>query len=67
MVGEGDFIPHFVAREVKKRYEWVTSPDVEEKLAELRIEQEKVRIYIYIYMCACVGVCVRLSPHLTFH
>jgi hypothetical protein len=43
MIGTGDFIPHFVAREVKKRYEWVTSPDVEEKLIELREVQEKVK------------------------
>jgi hypothetical protein len=32
-----------VAREVKRRYEWVTSPDLEEKLVDLRLQQEKVK------------------------
>jgi hypothetical protein len=40
LIGNADFIPSFVAREVKKRYEWVTSPDIEEKLRDLRIHQE---------------------------
>jgi len=43
MVGTGDFVPSFVAREVKRRYEWVVSPDLEEKLADLRLQQEKVK------------------------
>jgi hypothetical protein len=44
LVGNEDFVPHFVAREVKKRYEWVTSPDIEEKLVDLRQIQEKVKV-----------------------
>jgi hypothetical protein len=43
LIGNADFIPSFVAREVKKRYEWVTSPDIEEKLRDLRINQEWVK------------------------
>lgn len=43
MLGESLFIPHFVAREVKKRYEWVASPDVATRLEELRTMQEKAK------------------------
>jgi len=43
LMGTGDFIPHFIAREVKKRYEWVTSPDVAVKLEKLREMQERTK------------------------
>ncbi len=43
MLGTGTFIPHFVAREVKKRNEWVISPDIETRMSTLREMQEKVK------------------------
>lgn len=43
MLGVGTFIPHFVAREAKKRNEWVISPDIESRMTTLREMQEKVK------------------------
>lgn len=41
-IGEG-FTPHFIAREVKKRYEWVQSSDITNRLNDLRARQENVK------------------------
>jgi hypothetical protein len=35
------FVPFYIKREVKKRYEWVTSEDILHKLKNLRETQEK--------------------------
>jgi hypothetical protein len=35
-----DFAPHFIAREVKKRNEWIQSEDIHERLQKLREAQE---------------------------
>ncbi len=43
LMGTGDFIPHFIARKVKKRYEWVASPDIAIKLEKLREMQEHTK------------------------
>lgn len=43
MLGTGTFVPHFVAREVKKRVDWAISPDVQGKLTELEKLQEEVK------------------------
>ena len=44
MLGLGTFVPHFVAREVKKRNEWVISPDIETRMVQLREMQEVVKL-----------------------
>jgi hypothetical protein len=41
--GNTTFIPHFIAREVKKRYEWVQSEDIKSRLEKLRIAQETTK------------------------
>ncbi|RYH20808.1 hypothetical protein EON65_22415 [archaeon] len=38
------FIPHFVAREVKKRNDWVTSKDIQKHLTAISEAQEKMKI-----------------------
>ena len=66
MVGNGDFVPHFVAREVKKRYEWVTSPDVEERLRVryvlcalgLGLASASVLVLQCCSLVVCVCVCL---------
>ena len=37
------FVPHFVSREVKKRNEWIQSPDIQERLAKLRTAQDAAK------------------------
>ena len=44
MLGVGTFVPHFVAREVKKRSEWAISPDIQGRLNEIVELQEKVKL-----------------------
>ncbi len=34
------FVPHFIAREVKKRNEWVTSPDILQRIEQIRQAQD---------------------------
>ena len=38
------FTPHFIVREVKKRYEWISSDDVKRKLDDLYIAQSKAKV-----------------------
>lgn len=37
------FTPHFIAREVKKRNEWIQSPDIQERLEKLRVAQDAAK------------------------
>lgn len=37
------FVPHFIAREVKKRNEWIQSPDIQERLEKLRLAQDAAK------------------------
>lgn len=41
--GEGTFVPHFLVREVKKRYEWIRSADIQKRLDSLREFTEGVK------------------------
>lgn len=38
------FIPHFVAREVKKRNDWVTSKDIQKHLTAISEAQDKMKV-----------------------
>eukprot|EP01032_Pedospumella_encystans_P007506 gene7506-9001_t len=37
------FVPHFIAREVKKRNEWIQSPDIQDRLEKLRKAQDAAK------------------------
>jgi hypothetical protein len=37
------FVPHFVAREVRKRNEWIQSPDIQDRLEKLRAAQDATK------------------------
>jgi len=37
------FVPHFIAREVKKRNEWIQSADIQERLEKLRKAQDAAK------------------------
>lgn len=41
--GTGKFTPHFIAREVRKRNEWVQSADIHERLKKLHEAQNKAK------------------------
>lgn len=41
---EHSFVPHFVAREVQKRYDWVQAKDIKERLDKLRELQEITKV-----------------------
>ena len=41
--GTATFVPHFIVREVKKRYEWVKSADIAQRLDVLRDMQDKAK------------------------
>jgi hypothetical protein len=38
------FAPHFIAREVKKRNEWITSPDIQQRLEQIRNAQDSAKL-----------------------
>ena len=40
---KSDFTPHFVVREVKKRYAWMTNHDILHRLDDLQVLQEKAK------------------------
>jgi hypothetical protein len=40
----GNFIPHFIVRQVKNRFDGVTSTDIQERLISISIAQEKAKI-----------------------
>lgn len=42
---QGDsFVPHFIVREVKNRYEWVQSEDIRSRMDKLRLVQEGAKV-----------------------
>ena len=41
--GPMSFVPHFIAREVKKRNEWITSEDIQVRLDKIRTAQDQAK------------------------
>lgn len=41
--GEGSFVPHFLVREVKRRYEWIRGADIMTRLEKLRVVTERCK------------------------
>ena len=41
--GEGSFVPHFLVREVKRRYEWIRAEDILTRLEKVRVLTERCK------------------------
>lgn len=37
------FVPHFIIREVPRRCDWITSPDIQQRLDKIVIAQDKAK------------------------
>lgn len=44
LASHGVFTPHFIAREVKKRNEWIQSDDIQKRLEALQEAQDKAKV-----------------------